>query len=104
MSKIEEQIAGMLPAVPPLLAVDGFPVSGDAVRAIVFDPHPTHPFRMPDLLWPAVSVAACTSEYECLACRDEEHDLCYGRAELTRDECACMLNGHPEHDTEAGLL
>jgi hypothetical protein len=44
------------------------------------------------------------SEYECLPCRNESHDDCYGFDEITRDECDCMLHGHPEHDTEGDLL
>lgn len=29
----------------------GTPISGDGLRAFTYDPHPTQPFRMPDLLW-----------------------------------------------------
>jgi hypothetical protein len=35
----------------PLMADEGFPVSGDAIRAWLYDSHETHPFRMPELLW-----------------------------------------------------
>ena len=42
--------------------------------------------------------------YECKACRDDFHDMCFGRAETSRDECICMLNGHPDHDSEGDLL
>lgn len=42
------------PTASPWLALDGLPISGDAIREITYDSHPTHPFRMPELLWAAV--------------------------------------------------
>lgn len=56
---IEAQIADSLRLAQreaPFLALDdGYPVSGDALRAYVHDPHPTQPFRLGDLLWPLVT-------------------------------------------------
>lgn len=56
---------------PFLMADEGYPVSGDAIRAHVYDSHPTQPFRMPDLLWPAVTWTAPTMGEQLLAASEQ---------------------------------
>lgn len=45
-----------LPTAPnrrhPLMADEGFPVSGDRLREVTYDNHPTQPFHIGDVLWP----------------------------------------------------
>lgn len=52
---IAKNIEQMRPPHMMLAGEAGTPVSGDGIRRQIYDPHPTHPFRMGDLLWPMLA-------------------------------------------------
>lgn len=52
LADVERQVQQARNYAPFFAFEDGYPVSGDRIREFVYDPHPTQPFRMGDVLWP----------------------------------------------------